>query len=644
MSKNYVIQVAPLVRLPIARTQVFSYLFHEPIERGSLVEISFYNRDISGIVMESRSDFPRKGNFEIKPVKKISRKKILSEKQIELAKKISDYYLSPLGTVLKCMVPKAVKAGKRKKKISVKPEVAKNNSRAKEIMSSKEKEIALIGPKRERDRIIFSVMKQTIEKNKQFLYLASEIFPAAAFFGKLKRFFPAEETVLIHGNVSKKEFFEAWGKIKNGEAKIVVASKMGVFLPFCELGTVSVEESGDISHKQWNMNPRYSAVRVARMLADLHGAKLVFSNSVPSVEIWKRRKEKNIRMADTGADNSNGPEIKIVNIFEEKKSADFPIGKELYSSLASAMRKKEKALIVVNRKGFSSYSICRGCKTILRCPNCDRALVYFEEKEKYKCLHCSHKADLLSSCPTCGACQFSHQGVGIQLVEKKTKRLFEAARILRLDADVSKSKKINENILNDLAEGNFDILVGTQITLKIGGLRKFNLVAFPDFDNLGSIPDFSSRELVFAMLNQAKSLADRNGKIIIQTTYPDDFLLASFRNRSTAEFLNKELAERKKTINPPFSRLVKIFYRDKSKKRADAEAKKVSGLLEALSDSSIDISEPYEPFAAKKRGYYYKNILIKADPNNDFRKLPIFPVLGGLKKGWTIDVEPISTI
>lgn len=644
MSKKYIIQIAPLIRLPIARMQVFSYLFHEPIKRGSLVEVPFYNRVIFGIVTGNRNDFPRKGNFQLKKVKKIVKEEMLSGKQIELAEKLADFYLSPLGIVLKLMVPKIVKAKKRKQTGSTKIEAVKNNNRAKEITGAKNKEIALIGPKNKRDEVIFSAMKQAIEKNKQFLYIASEVFPAAAFFEKLKKYFPANEIVLIHGSVSKGEFFEAWERIRNGKAKIIVATKTGLFLPFRDLETVAVEESGDISHKQWDMNPRYNAAQAARMLTDIYDGKIIYSNSVSSTEIWKKKEEKDIHIIDLGVDNSSKREIKITNIFGEKKSADFPIGKELYKSLSSVLDKKEKALLVVNRKGFSSYSVCRSCKTVLRCPDCNRALVFFEEKDKYKCLHCSHEMNLLSACPSCGACQFSHQGVGIQLVERKIKRLFPSARILRLDKDASKSKKNSEKILKDLAEGNFDILTGTQIALKIGSLCGFDLVAFPSFDDLGSISDFNTRELVFAMLGQAESLVKKNGILLVQTTYPDSFLLGSFQSRGAAKFFEKELKERKKTGSPPFSRIVKIFYRDKNKKKTEAEVKKVFGLLEALSDSSIDISEPYEPFAVKKRGYYYKNILIKAGPEANMRKLPIFSVLGGLRKGWSVDVDPISTI
>lgn len=645
--QKYIIQVAPFIRLSFAGRQTYSYYSSSPIARGSLVEIPFYRRNIPGIAVESRNDFPRKGNFEIKPVKRIIAEKMLSEKQMAFAQKISGRYLSPLGTVLKCMVPKIAKSGKKKSENPPDKEIVKKNGQAEKIMGAKEKEFTLIGKSGERDRIIFSLMKRALENKKQFLWLSSEVIPAVSFFSALKRRFPADNLALIHGGVPKGEYYAAWKRIKEGKAKIIIASKMGIFLPFRELGAVAVEESGDVSHKQWDMNPRYDAAHAARALAEIHGAKLIFSNAVPSVEIWKKEREKKIRMVmavPDKPDKPDGPEIKIANIFDEKKSADFPVGKKLYQSLAKTLSEKRKALLIVNRKGFSSYSVCQGCKTILRCPDCDRAMVYFEEKEKYKCLHCSRTADLLSACPVCGACRFSHQGIGIQLVEKKIERLFPEAGILRLDADVSKSRKKSADVLGALAKGRFDVLVGTQIALKIRNSGKFSLVALPDFDNLGSLPDFKSREQVWAMLAQAEGLAGNDGEFLIQTVYPDDFLLSSFRNRNTAEFFERELDARKKTANPPFRRLVKIFFRDSRRKKTDAETKKVFDLLSRLADSSIDISEPYEPFSAKRRGFYRKNILIRTKPGTDIRKTPVFPVLGGLKKGWTIDVDPVSTV
>ena len=644
MKKDFIIQVVPLIRLPIARTQVFSYLFHEPIKRGSLVEVPFFSRVILGIALESRNDFPRKGNFELKKVKKIIREGMVSKKQIELAKRLADTYLSSLGTAFKMMIPKIAKTKKRERGGTTRLENLENSGWPKEIVKSRDQEFALIGSKKERDQVAFLAMEKMQKKKKQFLYLASEIFSAAALFEKLKKYFPEEEIALVHGAISKGEIFEAWEKVKSGSAKIIVATKMGLFLPFHDLGAVFVEESADISHKQWDMNPRYNAAQVARALADIHKAKIIYSNSVPSVEIWKRKKEESLKIIGIGAENPAKPKIEVSNIFKERKGVDFPIGKELYGLLSNAIEKNKKALLVVNRKGFSSYSVCRSCKTVLRCPDCDRALVYFEEKEEYRCLHCRHKIDLLSACPTCGSCQFSHQGVGLQIVEKKIMRLFPSARVLRLDSGVSKSKKESVRVLKALENGDFDILVGTQVALKSGSLCEFDLVSFPSFDDLGSISDFNSRELVFSLLGQAESLAKRDGILLVQTTYPDNFLLTSFQEKNYEIFFDKELKERKKTSAPPFSRLVKIFYREKDKKKIDAESQKVFSLLHALSDSNIDISEPYEPFSAKKRGCYYKNILLKAKPGADIRKLFVFPVLGGLRKGWAIDVDPISTI
>lgn len=596
------VKVAPLVRLPIARTQVFSYWSEVLIARGSLVEIPFYNRLIPGIVMESRGEFPRQGGFQLKKIRRVVEKALLSEKQIRFAKALSEYYLSPLGTVLKFMVPKIAKAKKKDEKhVFSKFKSAGENKTSEEIVKAKDKEVVLIGSKDNRDDIIISVMRSLFKKRKQCLYLASEIFPAVTFFERIKPFFPAEEIVLIHGNISKSEIYKSWNKIKSGEIKIVISSKIGVFLPFRDFGTIIIEESGDISHKQWNMNPRYNAVKAVQILAGIHKVKIIYSNSLPSIEIWRKIKKGNIKIIDINTNKPDEPEIKIANIFLEKNDADFPIGRELYELLSKTINKKGKALLIVNRRGFSSFSVCRNCKNVFRCPTCERALVYFEEKEKYGCLHCSYKADLLSACPTCGACQFSHRGIGIQLVEKRIRRLFPSARILRLDADISKSKKKNEKILKDLISGNFEILIGTQIALKLGDIAKFSLVSFPSFEDLGSVSDFNTRELVFAMLNQARSLVGRGGSMIIQTTYPDDFLLTVLQDQKQGDFFEKEIKERKKMDFPPSSQLVKIFCREKSKKKVEAETKKVFDLLMTLRDSNIDISEPYEPSVSKKR-------------------------------------------
>ena len=644
--KDYLVQVAPLLRLPIGRTQVFSYLSPKPIKSGTLVKIPFHNRLISGIVMESQENFSRKSNFHIKEVKQIG-EEMLFQKQLELAKKVANFYLAPLGIILKIMVPSVAKKGKRKLASFLKGNKLENNKRAKKILELKDKEIALIGTKQERDEIIFLAMQKAFEENRQFLYLASEIFPAATFFEKLKKYLPENEIALIHSSTPPGEFFHIWKSLKDKKIKIIVATKIGLFLPFSELDTIAIEESGDISHKQWDMNPRYNALPVARFLAEIHKAKLLHSNSAPSVEIWKKKEEKTLRIINLEAENASPYELKIANIFSEKKSPDFPIGKELFETLSNVLNEKGKSLLVVNRRGFSSYSICQSCKTVLRCPNCDRALVYFEEKEKYKCLHCRHEMNLLSSCPSCGACRFSHQGIGIQLVEKKIKRLFPSARVLRLDSDISKLKKGSAQILQDLAKKNFDILIGTQIALKIGSLNSFGLVAFPSFDELESIPDFNTRELAFALLSQAKSLLEKRGVLLIQTAYSGNPLLKLFPSEKKEEFFEKELRERKKTNNPPFSRIVKLFYRHPNKKKVEKETQKVFDLLQKFADNDnniIDINEPYEPLIAKKRGYYYKNILIKTKREAEIQKLSILPILSKLKKGWGIDLDPVSTV
>ncbi len=642
--KYHIIQVAPLVRLPLAKTQVFSYLHREPIGRGSLVEAPFSKRIIPGIVMESRKDFPREGNFQLKPIRKVAEENFLSEKQIAMAEKISKYYLVPTGIVLKSMILKIARTKENKKKHPARLEKVFNNNLAKQILETSKQEVLVVGSKGARNQTILSLIQKICGENGQVLYLFSEIFPAISHFESMKKYFPEEKIALVHGNISRGKFSDAWKRIKNGDAGIVSATKIGLFLPFRKLKLVVVDESGDISHKQWDMNPRYSAIQAARMLADIHGAKIVFSNACPTVSLWKQLKENQLDFFNAEKKTALDSKTRIVNIFKEKKSSDFPIGKDLYAALAAVVNKKEKALLIVNRRGFSNYSICRSCKNILRCPHCNRALVYFEDREKFKCLHCAHKIDLLSVCPTCGSGQFSHQGIGAQMVEKKIKRFFPSARIFRIDADSAKSAKKNAETAQRILEGKFDIIIGTQTILKSGIFEDLKLVAFPDFDNLKGIPDFNSNEQIFSLLCQAKGIVGPRGEIFVQTSNPKSAALKYFESGDASGFFEKELLVRKKTGNPPFARLVKLFFKEKNKKKAERETERVFGLLKDVSGGKIGISEPYEPFSEKKRGYFYKNILIKTKPNVDFRKLPIFPILANLRKGWAVDVDPVNTI
>jgi len=461
---------------------------------------------------------------------------------------------------------------------------------------------------------------------------------------KLQEHFSNEEIALVHGKISKKQFFEFWKKIREREIKIVVATKIGVFLPFSDLGLVIVEEEQDISHKQWDASPRYNASKAAEILADLESAKMVFGNSSSSIETFWRAKKEKWQILSPQKNKKKDIKTEIIDLYPEKKNSDFPISKTLYESISRSLEKKEKILLLAKRRGYSTFSICQNCKSILKCSRCDRPVVYFEDSHQYRCLHCSFRSDLFSFCPNCGGFRFSHLGIGTQLVERKIRRLFPSARIVRLDVDSVKSVKKYEEFRKKLESGKIDIVIGTQMALKLGGFFEFDLVGMVSAQEYFGFPDFNSTEQALANFRQAKNLVKENGRFLAQTFSPKEKIFDYLDQENYSKFHEDEVKLRKKLFYPPFSKLIKLSCRDNSKKKAEKEARKIFDLLEEAGDNRIEISDPYEPSAPKKRGYFYKNILIKVPRGKKLEKLPLRSIIGSLKKGWAVDVDPISTI
>ncbi len=648
MNHKHIIKVAPLVRLPITGTQVFSYLHEESLPAGTLVSVPFYRRTLKGIVVSSGKDFPRKGGIHLKNIASVVEKEFLPERQIELAEKLARRYLAPLGIFLKMMAPEIKAKGKRQKakvwkKIKLKKIPAKTG--ADSIFESKRNKALVIGAARERFGLDIALISGIIKQKKQCLIIVPEVFMSFEAVKAFRQYFPEKDTALVHGKILKKEFYALWKRIKEGRIKIVVATKLGVFLPFSDLGLVIVEEEGDVLHKQRDMSPRYNAARAAEILADLHGAKIVLGSTWPSVDtFWRSEKEK-WQTLNLEKKEEDKAEAEIVDLFPERKKQDFPVSKALYENIARILNKKGKALLLAKRRGYSTFSVCRSCKNVLKCPKCDRSLVYFEELSSFRCLHCSFRADLFSSCPKCGGFQFSHLGVGTQLVERKIKRLFPRALIVRFDADSVKNVGEYEEFSRKIKNGKIDVIIGTQMALKLGGFFDFDLVGVISAQDFAGMADFNSNELAVNGFNQAGDLVGKDGKIVIQTFAPRDEIFNYLEPNNYGDFFEKEIKLRKKLFYPPFSRLIKLTFRTGEKKKLKKEAKRIFDLLESSGNNGKEagFAEPYDPLVAKKRSSFYKNILIKIAADKELNELPLYPILGALKKGWTIDADPIGT-
>jgi len=642
MKGKYVIQVVPLIPLPVLRTQVFSYWHTEPLPAGTLVAIPFYFREIQGIVIRSHQKFDERGSIKLKNIKSVVEKEFLSENQVKLAQEIANHFFSPLGSVMKLMVPRVVKQRKKREKISKKTKASRKiEKEARKIAVSDKNKFLLMGNSKRRDKINFDLIGLYLKKNKQCLILVPEIFFAHNVYEKIQKGF-SEEIALVHSRITKGQFYDQWQRIRSGDIKIVIATKQGIFLPFFDLGIIIVEEEQDISFKQWESMPRYHAVRGAEFLAELAGAKLVLESSTPSAESYHRADKKELELIKIEDDKNNFPKVEVVSLEKEKNNPDFPISQILYGYLAEAARNKKQAVLFVNRRGFSTRTICENCKRTLKCPACDRALVYSDELGQYKCLHCSHKMDLLSVCPSCGGSQFSHRGIGTQTVEKRIRKLFPSLQVARLDADALRSPAKYLQIFQKFSAGEIDVLVGTQSIIKGIASEKTELVGTISGRDFADGVEFNSRELALSRVFQAANLLGKNGSLVVQSFWNKNPLFDYLQNENLKKFYNYELEMRKKYSYPPFRKFVKLIYRDKMKKKVQVEMRKTFDLLQATGNNEIEIIAPYEPISLRKRGWYSEHILIKFDSGKNIRDLPIRSVIGGLRKGWSVDIDPVT--
>ena len=640
--RKFIIQVAPIIPLPVLRTQVFSYWHDEVLPTGTLVLVPFYFREIQGVVVRSSGKSLRQESLKLKNIRSVIEEKFLSENQIKLAQKIAECYFAPLGSVLKLMVPKVVKQREKNKKISKKTgKIGKIGETALAILNSKKNKFLLIGSGKKREKINADLIRECLKSGKQCLTLAPEIFFSHGVYEKLNAQF-SEEIALIHSRITKGQYYSWWEKIKTGKIKIIIASKQGIFLPFSDLGLVIVQDEQDISFKQWESMPRYSAVRGAEFLADISGAKLVLGSFTPSAETLYRAKNREIEIFEIKIDRSDFPKLEIASLEKEKNNPDFPISSMLYSRLAEIVKNKKQGVVFVNRRGFSTRTTCENCKKVLKCPKCDRALIYSEEKSHYRCLHCAYKMELFSACPSCGGFQFSHRGIGTQTVEKKIKRLFPSARVVRLDADAAKSLEKYRDILQDFSEGKIDILVGTQSAIKgiySDGVELAVSISGRDFaDGI----EFNSRSLALSRLFYMANLLNENGILAIQSFFGGNPLFDYLEKNELKKYFVRELATRKRFSYPPFRKFVKLAYRDKLEKKTVSETKYAFDLLCRASNNEIEIIEPYAPMPAQKRGMYQRNILLKLDPEKNIGDLSVRSVIGALRKGWSVDVDPVS--
>jgi len=700
--------VAILTRLPLSRAQFFSYVYHEEIPAGSLVSVQLFRRMVQGVVLGSRSDFHRLGNFELKKVQSVLAESFLTERQIELANKISEYYITPLGIILKQFTPKRVKA--RAQLTTDPPRVdeqsssrveagnRQNTKNNKRLTLTKEQGAAvskLINPKTQnltpntsppqpstsnlkpktfllfgpascgKTEVYLEALERILQNNPtaQFLILVPELTLAADIIQRVTLRFGTEKLAILHSNVSDGAYYRDWEKIRSGEASIVIGTRMAVFAPFKNLSLIVVDEEQDISYKQWDMNPRYDARTTASILSQIHSAPLVMCSATPRVETYQKAQTGEYELLklpklELPSVISCKSSVKIIDMRKErwtdfagKKKPNYScISRELESELHFVLSYRKQAILFINHQGMNAFTVCAACKEVLRCPQCQRTLVY-DESGTYKCLHCSYDSGAFAKCKKCGSLQFQNIGTGTQTVEREIKKRFRNARIARADNRTMKNTRDQEKLFASFSAGEIDILIGTQMITKGWDTPNVSLVGIIDADSLMTIPDIGTDEQALQHIMQAAGRTGRfgskqNGNVIIQTFDPFNKVIEAAANMDYVSFCEKELAQRETLKYPPFGRFIRLICRNSDKTALEKDTKMTyDKIIAAFSDdNNIRIIGPTFPLVSKVRTLHRMQILISIRDMETRLSKDILNQLHKLGSHWIIDVDPISII
>ncbi|MBI4854473.1 MAG: primosomal protein N' [Acidobacteria bacterium] len=476
--------------------------------------------------------------------------------------------------------------------------------------------------------IYLRAMKATLEIGKNALMLVPEIALTPVFSRRLCEYF-GDYVAILHSSLSEGERFDEWQRIYRGEAKVVIGTRSAVFAPIRNLGLIVVDEEHETSYKQEEV-PRYNGRDSAIMRALKAQAVVILGSATPSLETFHNAHIKKYHYLTLPERVAKRPlaKVEVVDMREvfQRQGKVQIFSDELIQAAKDALAKGEQAIIMLNRRGFSAFVICRSCGQSIRCRDCAVTLTYHKEASRLICHYCNYQVGIPKTCPTCNSMYIYYMGEGTEQIEAKVKEIFPENKVCRVDRDTTRRKGSFEKIINEFADGLIDILVGTQMLAKGHDFPNVTLVGVISVDAGLSMPDFRSAERTFQLLTQVAGRAGRGGapgKVIIQSYHPDHYSLTHASMQNYQAFYQQEINFRRSLYYPPFSVLVNIIIKHKELSQAQALASEVGRQLRLASqdDKTIRILGPAQAPLSRLRAEHRLQILIKARTRTRAREI-----------------------
>ena len=426
-----------------------------------------------------------------------------------------------------------------------------------------------------------------------------------------------DKVAILHSGLSNGEKYDEWRKVERGDAQVVVGARSAIFAPLKNLGIIIIDEEHEASYKQ-DSNPRYHARDVALLRAQYNQAALVLGSATPSLESRARAGKgvyQHLRLTQRANPLASIPEVQLIDFRDyigQNETSNFT--PPLIEAIQDRLDKKEQVVLMLNRRGYSSFVMCRECGTVDTCPNCDISLTLHMDTKTMNCHYCGFSKEIPHVCPSCQSRSIRYYGTGTQKAYDELAELFPEARILRMDVDTTRKKGSHQALLDQFGKGEADILLGTQMIAKGLDFPNVTLVGVLNADTALNLPDFRSSERTFQLLTQVAGRAGRAekaGQVLIQSYNPQHYAIRFAKDQDYEGFYAYEMGIRRQLGYPPYYFTIGITLSHKKEEEVIRRAYEVMEILRSgLSDASIILGPTPKPIARTHNLYHYQ-ILIK---------------------------------
>lgn len=629
------------VAVPRPIDRLFTYRVPETlrdrVKIGSRVVVPFGRSRIVGYVLGFLPEAPDEVKVR-EIISLVDEEPLLTTSLIDLARRMTDRYVYPMGEVLRAILPPAIRISRRLRSDRTPKEATSGESHRPQLTEDQSAALSAVCeaiekglperfllhglPGSGKTEVYIGAIEKALGLGKGAIVLVPEIALIPETVSRFSRRF-GKNIAVLHSQVSASRRAGIWKAAKDGSVRVVLGTRSAVFTPVANLGIIVVDEEQDASFKQ-EEKPHFHAAKAALLRAECERAVLLLGSSAPSLEAFEESRSGAIRrlVLSSRPFGTRLPRIEIVDMRGKKEL----ISEELLSALERCIERREKAIVLINRRGHASFVQCRACGWVDFCRNCSIPLTFHGRGQKLVCHYCGFCERVPDKCPRCGESKIVHRGVGTQRIEMEIANLLPGTRVERMDMDSIASRSDHATVLERLAQGKWDVLVGTQMALKGHLFPSVALIGVIAADRGLQFPDFRAAEKTFRLLLQAAGRIGEGvseGFLIVQTRAPDHYIFEYLARCDYDGFAEAELALRKQLGYPPEGDIMLFTVSSRIRARAIAASEKVREALSKSLPCGSEILGPTPALVERLKGRFRYHLLLKGRLGTEARRIAV---------------------